>query len=253
MDRAFKVFTVLLGLVGLSFAQELKACYRAYLFFMPVAETCITYKQQNNNLKVESFVRTINVGKLVKRVYNRGGAEIELPELSPRRFVYYQEEGEFKRYQEYIFGNGKIKTTEIKYVKLSDQIEKKEEKEYNYKGFVDPYTASLILYRDSARVEKGTVKMFYDDKEYWLPYGVVGREQIDTSAGSFITRKIEVHPNIETKGLLKPRGTWYLWIDEETNLPVRMELKFIIGSASARLEKVEGDKNLLRNVLSAKK
>ncbi len=253
MDRAVKVFTVLLGLIGFSSAQELKACYKAYLLFLPVAETCITYKQQNNNLKVESFVRTINVGKLVKRVYNRGGAEIELPELSPRRFVYYQEEGEFKRYQEYIFGNGKIKTTEIKYVKLSEQIEKKEEKEYNYKGFVDPYTASLILYRDSASVDKGTVKMFYDDKEYWLPYGVIGRGKMDTPAGSFITRKIEVHPNIETKGLLKPRGTWYLWIDEETNLPVRMELKFVIGSASARLEKVEGDKNLLRNVLSAKR
>ena len=77
-------------------------------------------------------------------------------------------------------------------VKLSDQIEKKEEKEYNYRGYVDPYTASLILYRDSARVNKGTVKMFYDDKEYLLPYSVVGREKIDTPAGSFIARKIEV-------------------------------------------------------------
>ena len=73
MDRAIKTFAVLLGLSSLSFSQELKACYRAYLFFFPVAETCITYKQENNHLKTESFVRTINIGKLVKRVYNRGG------------------------------------------------------------------------------------------------------------------------------------------------------------------------------------
>ncbi len=253
MDRTVKTITILLGFVFLSFSQELKACYRAYLFLLPVAETCITYKQQNNHLKVESFVKTINVGRLVKRVYNRGGAEVEVPELSPRHFTYYQEEGEFKRYQEYTFGNGKIKVLEIKYVKLSDQVEKKEEKEYSYKGFVDPYTASLILYRESAKVEKGTVKMFYDDKEYWLPYSLVGRERIDTPAGSFTARRVEVYPNIETKGLLKPKGIWYLWIDEDTNLPVRMELKFVIGSASARLERIEGDKYLLRSILSAKR
>ncbi len=253
MDRAVKVFTVLLGLIGFSSAQELKACYKAYLLFLPVAETCITYRQENSILKVNSYVRTINVGKLVKRVYNTGGAEIDLPNLSPKRFVYYQEEGEFKRYQEYIFGKGKIRVAEVKYVKLSDQVEKKEEKEYEYKGFVDPYTASLLLYRDSARVERGTVKMFYDDKEYWLPYSVIGRERVDTPAGSFITRKLEVYPNIETKGLLKPKGTWYLWIDEETNVPVKMELKFVIGSASARLESIEGDKTLLRNLLTVKR
>lgn len=253
MGRALKVFAILLGLAGLSFSQELKACYKAYLFLLPVAETCITYKQENNKLKINSHVRTINVGKIVKRVYNRGGATVELPELTPRHFVYYQEEGEFKRYQEYRFNNGRIKVVEIKYVKLSDEVEKKEEKEYEYRGFVDPYTASLILYRESAKVEKGTVKMFYDDKEYWLPYKVVGRERIETPVGSFSTRKIEVQPNIETKGLLKPKGVWYLWIDEETDVPVRMELKFLIGSASARIEKLEGDKELLANLLAVKR
>jgi hypothetical protein len=253
LGRAVKVLAVLLGLAGLSISQELKACYRAYLLFLPVAETCITYRQENNNLKINSNVRTINVGKVVKRVYNRGGAVIELPELKPKHFVYYQEEGEFKRYQEYRFGNGRIKVTEIKYVKLSDEVEKKEEKEYEYRGFVDPYTASLILYRDSSVNPAGTIKMFYDDKEYWLPYSVVGRERLETPIGSFNTRKLEVHPNIETKGLLKPKGVWYLWIDEETEVPVRMELKFLIGSATARLERLEGNKDLLKNLLTAKR
>ncbi|MFN4012294.1 MAG: DUF3108 domain-containing protein [Aquificaceae bacterium] len=253
MDRTVKAAAILLGLSSLSFPQELKACYRAYLFFFPVAETCITYKQENNHLKTESFVRTINVGKLVKRVYNRGGATIILPGLKPRHFVYYQEEGEFKRYQEYIFNDHKIKVKEIKYVKLSDEVERKEEKEYEYKGFVDPYTASLMLYKDSSKVNQGTVKMFYDDKEYLLPYGVKGVEVIQTPLGEFKARKVEVYPNIETKGLLKPKGLWYLWIDEETNIPVRMELKFVIGSASARIERIEGDKNLLKDIFNVKR
>ncbi len=253
MDRAVKSATILLAFSSLSTAQELKACYRAYLFFMPVAETCITYKTEKDALRAESFVRTINIGRLVKRVYNKGGAVIKLPDLSPMHFVYYQEEGEFKRYQEYSFTEDKIKVLEIKYVKLTNEIEKKEEKEYGYKGYVDPYTAAVILYRESEKLDKGTIKMFYDDKEYLLPYKVVGVENIETPLGNFNTRKVEVYPNIETKGLLKPKGTWYLWIDQKTNLPIRMELKFVIGSASARLERVEGDENLLKTTFNVKR
>ncbi|MCS6998992.1 MAG: DUF3108 domain-containing protein [Aquificaceae bacterium] len=253
MDRAFKALTVLLAFLSFSSAGELKACYRAYLVFLPVAETCIDYKRETHLLRMESFVRTINVGKVVKRVYNKGGARIDLPEIRPRYFFYHQEEGEFKRYQEYRFENGKIKVKEVQYVKLSEEVERKEEKEYEYKGFVDPYTASLLLYKDSARVEQGTVKMFYDDKEYWLPYSVKGRERVETPVGIFTTRKIEIHPNVETKGLLKPKGVWHLWVDEETNLPVKMELRFVVGSASARLEKLEGDRKLLQNFMNTKK
>lgn len=253
MDRAVKALAILLTPLSFSLGQELRACYRAYLVFMPVAETCIAYKREGNHLKVESFVRTINAGKLVKRVHNRGGVLIELPDLKPRHFFYHQEEGEFKRHQEYTFGNGKIKVVEVHFAGLTQDIERREEKEYEYKGFVDPYTASLVLYRESARAEQGTVKMFYDDKEYWLPYAVKGKEKVETLAGKFLARKVEVHPNIETKGLLKPKGVWHLWLDEETSLPVKMELKFVIGSATARLEGIQGDKKLIENSLRAKR
>jgi hypothetical protein len=252
LGGAFKVYAILLGLVCISFSQELKACYRAYLFFLPVAETCITYRQEGNTLRSESFVRTINVGKLVKRVYNRGWAVSLLPELRPIKFYYYQEEGEFKRKQEYEFKNGKIYVREIKYVKLTEEVEKDEKKVYEYRGFVDPYTAGLLLYRESSKAQAGTIRMFYDDKEYWLPYSVVGKETVEVQAGHFYTRLVQVQPNIETKGLLKPKGTWYIWIDEETNLPVKMELKFVIGSATAKLERIEGNKNLLKEVFLLK-
>jgi hypothetical protein len=253
LGRAIKVLTILLTYVLLSKAGELKACYRAYLFFMPVAETCINYREEREILHTESWVRTINIGKLVKRVYNRGSAKIDLKLLEPKHFVYYQEEGEFKRYQEYIFNNGKIRVIEVKYKGLTEEVERQEEKLYDYKGFVDPYTASLILYRESTVKDKGTVKMFYDDREYWLPYAVVGRETLKTPAGIFNTRVVEVQPNIETKGLLKPKGKWILWIDESTDLPIRMELKFVIGSASARIERIEGDRDILRRTLTVKR
>ncbi|MCX8076096.1 MAG: DUF3108 domain-containing protein [Aquificaceae bacterium] len=253
MDRTVKALAVLLTFFSLSLAGELKACYKAYLGLFPVAETCISYKRENSNLKVESYAHTINVGKVVKRVYNKGWALVELPDFNPKLFFYHQEEGEFKRRQEYKFVNGKIKVLEVHYIKLSEEVERKEEKEYEYRGFVDPYTASLLLYRESSKVGSGTIKMFYDDKEYWLPYGVKGREKVSVPAGTFNTRKVEVHPNVETKGLLRPKGVWYIWVDEEMNIPVKMELKFRIGSAVAKLEKLEGNRKLFEELLSAKR
>ncbi|MCS7262512.1 MAG: DUF3108 domain-containing protein [Aquificaceae bacterium] len=253
MGGTAKALAVLLTSSLFSFGEELKACYRAYFAFVPVAETCIGYRREANLLKVESFARTVGTGKLVKRVYNKGGAVIELPELKPKRFFYHQEEGEFKRYQEYTFVNDRIRVVEVHFVSLSQEVERREEKEYEYRGFVDPYTASLMLYKESAKAEQGTIKMFYDDKEYQLPYRVKGKEKVETPAGNFLTRKVDVQPNIETKGLLRPRGTWRLWLDEETNIPVKMELKFVIGSATARLESMQGDKNLMENLLRAKR
>ncbi|WP_340694624.1 DUF3108 domain-containing protein [Hydrogenobacter thermophilus] len=241
------LFLILLPL--LSLAEELTACYRAYFFFLPVAETCITYEDKGTDLYVSSTVKTINVGKLVKRVYNRGQAIIEKNPLSPINFKYYQEEGEFKRYQEYVFKNGKIYVKEIKYKKLSDEVERSEDKVYQYSNYVEPYTASLLLYRDSAIKSYGTILMFYDDKDYVLPYSVIKREYTETPAGIFNTRVVEVYPNINTKGLLKPKGKWYLWLDEETYIPVKMQLSFVIGSTEAILTKVEGDTQLLRRVL----
>ncbi len=233
----------------LSWTKELTACYRAYFIFIPVAETCITYEDKGRFLHVSSFVRTINVGKLVKRVYNRGEALIGKEHLSTISFRYYREEGEFKRYQEYRFNDGKIHVREVKYKKLSDQIEKSEEKTYDYSNYVDPYTASLILYRDTAVKGNGDVLMFYDDKRYTLPYAVLEKDRVLMDVGEFETRMVEVYPNIDTKGLLKPKGRWYLWIDKRTYLPVKMKLSFIIGSVEAYLFKVDGDKGTLRDVL----
>ncbi len=242
------LFLILLPF-AFSFANKLTACYKAYFVFLPVAETCITYEDRGKELYVSSVVRTINVGKLVKRVYNRGQAVIEKATLQPISFKYYQEEGEFKRYQEYTFKDGKIYVKEVKYKKLTDQIEKSEEKVYQEAGYVEPYTASLLLYRDSAVKNHGNILMFYDDKRYVIPYSVLKRDSIDTDLGTFNTRMIEVYPNIETKGLLKPRGKWHLWIDEDMYLPIRMSLSFVIGSVNAVITSVSGDRDLLRKVL----
>ncbi|WP_448587833.1 DUF3108 domain-containing protein [Thermocrinis sp.] len=225
-------------------ASELTLCYKAYFSFIPVARTCITYAQETDQLKVSSWVRTISVGGLVKRVYNHGYATVQIEGLKPLEFFYHQEEGGFKRRQHYLFKNSKIQVKETHYIELTDEVERVEERVYSYEGYPDPYTASLILYKNSS--QNGSIKMFYDDKKYQIPYFVVGEEDM----GSYHARVVEVKPNIKTKGLLKPRGNWRLWLDKEHLFPVKMQLLFVIGSVRAVLEEVRGDKELLRRVLS---
>jgi hypothetical protein len=167
----------------------------------------------------------------------------------PKEFFYHQEEGEFKRNQNYIFKNSKIYVKEIHYVKLTDKVRKEEEKIYPFDGYPDPYTASLVLYESSIQNGAGVIRMFYDGKKYHIPYKVVREEGIEVPAGNYYAKVVDVSPNVETKGLLQPKGSWKLWIEKYNLFPVRMQLFFVLGSVRAVLEEVKGDKDLLRKVL----
>jgi len=230
-------------------SKELTLCYKAYYLFLPVARTCITYQLEGENLKVSSWAKTINIGGLVKRVYNYGYSIIQAKTLTPKEFFYHQEEGQFKRRQHYIFKDPKIYVKETHYVELSDQVERTEEKIYDYEGYTDPYTTSLVLYKDLRKERRGTLRMFYDDRKYHIPYAVVGEDLLEVQSVKYTTLVVDVSPNIETKGILKPKGRWKLWVDKENLFPVRMQLFFVLGSVRAVLEDVKGDQRLLRKVL----
>ncbi|ADC89699.1 hypothetical protein Thal_1067 [Thermocrinis albus DSM 14484] len=249
MVRGSSYLLAFLTLSSTLWAAELTACYTAKYLFLPVAVTCITYSQKGDKLHISSWVKTVNVGKLVKRVYNYGNALVDLNPIRPISFFYHQEEGTFKREQFYHFQNGRIKVREVKYEDLTNNIQKEEVKEYVYTGYVEPYTASLTLYANVKKTSAGKIKMFYDDKNYEIPYQVVGKELVRTPAGNFESVKVLVNPNIQTKGLLRPTGQWTLWLDDGMLLPVKMQLSFVIGSVKAELESIEGDRDLLRRVL----
>jgi len=78
---------------------------------------------------------------------------------------------------------------------------------------------------------------------------VAGEEEIKVPAGNYYARVVDVSPNVETRGLLRPKGRWKLWIEKDNLFPVRMQLFFVLGSVRALLEEVKGDRELLRKVL----
>jgi hypothetical protein len=230
-------------------ASSLRACYDVKVFFLKVGESCITYSYETKEIKITSFMKTVNIGSLAKRIYDHGGATVFVKDLKPIHFQFHQEEGSFKRFQEYLFKDNKIYVTERKYKKLSDEIEREEKKSYPHKGEFDPYSAALFLFLNVEKQNKGTIPIFYDDKFYEIPWEKIEKTTLTYDITQFNVFKIKIQPNIKGKGLLQPKGEWFLWIDEKTKLPIEMEVGFIIGSVKVKISQIEGNRNLL-NVLS---
>jgi hypothetical protein len=47
---------------------------------------------------------------------------------------------------------------ETHYVELTDKVEREEERVYPFDGYPDPYTASLVLYKNSIQNGEGIIK-----------------------------------------------------------------------------------------------
>lgn len=243
--RLISIFFLLFFLNPIdAFSNSLKVCYDVKVFFLKVGESCISYSMEGSELKISSYMKTVNIGSIAKRIYDHGGAEVLLPTLKPKLFFFYQEEGSFKRYQEYNFKNNSIFVKETKYKKLTDIIEKDENKTYSHNGELDPYSAGLYLFLSVPKHQKGTIPIFYDDRFYKIPWERIEKTVIFSDLGNFNAYKIKILPNIKGKGLLQPKGEWFLWIDEKTKLPIEMEVGFIIGSVKVKATSINGDYNL---------
>ncbi|MCX7990996.1 MAG: DUF3108 domain-containing protein [Proteobacteria bacterium] len=239
-----KAFTLLL-LISLGFftntspANAITLCYDIEIFIFKVGESCISYKDMDDEILTESFMRTVNIGSVAKRVNDKGYAIANRDGLKPKKFVFYQEEGNFKRYQSYDFEEGKIKVRETKYKGLTDEIENDENKTYQYKGQRDPYTLALFLFKEVFKSQSGNLSLFYDDKSYLIPYQVLKDELVKIKDKKYDTKQVLIKPEIKGKGLLRPKGNWYIWVDKKTQLPVKMSVGFIIGSVDVVLAKME--------------
>lgn len=235
------IFVILLILLisPCAYAINVSACYRVEILFFKVGESCISFQEENDIVSVKSFMRTVNIGSLAKRVEDKGEGIIKKGSLKPMLFKFYQEEGKFKRYQEYKYIDDKIHVRETKYVGLSDKIEKDEKKVYLYNNFGDPYAVAMYLFENIDKNKSGTLRLFYDDKYYHVPFSIQKEENISIDDIRYDTYKVIVKPNIQGKGLLKPKGDWILWIDKKSRLPVKMSVSFIIGSVNVLVESLK--------------
>jgi hypothetical protein len=118
-------------------------------------------------------------------------------------------------------------------------VEKDENKVYMSQGYGDPYAVALHLFENIGKNKAGTLRLFYDDRFYNVPYSILKEERLSIDGVSYETYRVLVKPYIQGKGLLKPRGDWLLWIDKKSKLPVKMSVGFIIGSVDVVLENLK--------------
>jgi hypothetical protein len=243
------VFHYLIFLYFIANVSELKTCYKAYFFFFPIAQICIGYKKDGENFVISSLAKTLSFGNIVKKVYNFGWSIIDLKELKPKKFFYHQDEIGFRRDQYYIFKGDKIYVKKVIYSRKGNKGNTEEFGEFLNDDFVDPHTASLILYKEATRNENGILKIFYEDRYYYISYNSVGEEIVDSRLGNFRSKIVEVGADVETRGPIKPKEKWLVWLDKENLFPVKMQLNFTLGNLKVEIEKIEGDANLLKKVL----
>ncbi len=230
----------------MSYSGSLETCYRVFVLFLPVAESCVAYKQEGEKLTISSWVKTIVIGKIVHRVHNWGKSELE--GFKPVYFELFQREGEYERDHYYHFNR---KGVDYSIILFNDDEEREEIKRGFYESSVflyDPFSASLALYLDTPNTRGGYIQLFYDEKIQNISYRTTGEEVIKVNGIEYSTWKVVLIPEIETKGTLKPRGKWLIWIDRVSLIPVRFEIKFNIGSAKVYLTSVRGDRKLLRTL-----
>ncbi len=238
------LFLLLFPLTVLS--QGLEACYRVYVLFFPVAESCVKYEATGKKLIVSSWVKTINVGRFVKRVHNWG--KVELVNMKPKYFELFQREGEYERDHYYHFTD---KGVQYNIIKFPDDEEREEVEAGFFQSssiLYDPFSASVMLYLDTPNEKGSNISMFYDQKLQHVFYKTVGSESIKIDNLEFNTWKVLLVPHIVTEGTLKPKGKWFIWIDKSTLIPVLLKIHFNVGSVRASITYLRGKKSLLKSL-----
>jgi len=116
--------------------------------------------------------------------------------------------------------------------------------------YVHDIMSAFYYYRtlDLSGAKEGdilTLNNFYDDATYELGVKVLGRQQLDISAGSFNT--IVVEPLIKEGGLFKSEGRIVIWLsDDDLKVPLRVNTKVVIGSIDTELKEYSGLAGSLR-------
>ncbi len=225
-------------------AKELETCYRVYFWSLPVAENCSLYVKEGARLKIRSWARTVVIGGIVKPVNSWG--EANLLGLKPESFSLFQREGSYVRDHLYLFEDRGVRFRIIRY-----KSEGRTVKEGFFESSVylfDPFSTSLLIYLDTPNLMGGTVPIFYDEKLQSVDYRTVGEEVVEVFGRTYRTWKVLILPHFETRGLLKPRGRWYVWVDKDTRIPVKLRVNFTIGDVNMYLKEVKGDERLLVEV-----
>jgi hypothetical protein len=147
--------------------------------------------------------------------------------LASYKFMVHQEEGTYRSDKEIIFDYVKRKAIFTKNGDVSV---------YDIPAFVSDSLSAYYYFRTKElMVGKHITIDVFDDKQLWqVEVQILGKERIQTPAGTFNT--FLTKPLLKFEGIFQRKGDVYIWItDDSRKMPVRMKSKIIIGSINADL------------------
>ncbi|MEK9136886.1 MAG: DUF3108 domain-containing protein [Bacteroidota bacterium] len=181
--------------------------------------------------RVEFTVNSHPSFNWIYKVEDRYLTFIDVETIAPLKFEQHIREGSYRRdfIAEFDQVQHVAKTTEGQY----------EIPEYVHDIMSAFYYARLLDYSTLKVGEGPTLHNFYKDKSHELKVKFLGRQELETEAGTFKTLVVE--PLVREGGLFKTEGRIVIWLtDDERKIPVRVNTKVVIGSIDTELREYSG-------------
>lgn len=160
---------------------------------------------------------------LVKKVNKENGSY-----LKADRYRIKIREGRHRRDKEILFYPEKNEALYINHLE-------NERKTFKVPADVlDPLSGFYQIRRMEIGLEPLFVKIF-DSKRVWnVKVDIVGRETVETGAGSFKT--VIVKPELNSEGIFNKKGEIFIYLtDDDRHIPVLLKTKVLIGYVEAEL------------------
>lgn len=224
-----------------AFAQSLKICHKAYVFIFPVAYSCIEYYKFKNGFLIYGDTETVFLGKIAGKIEIEAASIVD-KKLRTKEYLLFLKARNKKKVHIYEFTNGLVSY----FIRVNDKVE---EGVMEIPERIDPLLAGLLIYMKANGKEK-EILFFYDARIQKVSFKIIKEEELEWKGRVWKTYKVKVVPKVITTGFLVPKGIWYIWIDKETRIPVRIKVSFKIGSANMWIDKIEGNKKFIKELIN---
>ncbi len=194
------------------------------------------YVNGRKTFEINTYAVSTETFDNVFKVRDKYSTFLDVDGIYPHRFEQHVREGKYSKDYEAFFDQ-EAGTAE------ADNGQK-----YKIPQFVHDILSAFYYVRvlDLKHYHKGdkiTLQNFYDGKVHPLDVMVLGRQEIETAAGTF--KCVVVEPLVVAGGLFKNEGSIQVWLsDDENKIPVKMESKVLIGSIKVELTGYSGLKNI---------
>ncbi|PLX68030.1 MAG: hypothetical protein C0603_07930 [Denitrovibrio sp.] len=241
-------FALLLSFSASGHSGELTVCYDASFLFK-IGESCITYKITDDNaMTVESRQQTTGMIDLLHHLEQKVSAEVSLKPFESK-YLFFYEKNEHKTITHHYFFDKQIKYTSNSY-RYKNKRYKSKNKLFDRKDVLDPTAAVLFIQLQDLPSVEGKLTSFFEGKYVDITYNQIGQKDISFEGDIFRCSVIDFKVPVSTSSLVTPTGVWRIYIDEQTGVIMRLELKFPLGSARLKPVSISGDRALFKKYIS---